>query len=180
MKSKITESQRDWIREHHNEYKSLKELLSVFNEMFCQDISYETFSSFTCKTLKIKRKSNSGHFKRGDKIRSLPVGTIKKSQVGTYIKVKEEIESGKKYSGYCKPCWVPLQEKIYQDHYKQEVPPGCFVCFLDGDKENFSPENLYPINRKISAYLSKNKLWKADAEQTKTAILLAQLVQAIK
>ena len=31
-----------------------------------------------------------------------------------------------------------------------------------------------------SAYLSKNKLWKADAEQTKTAILLAQLVQAIK
>lgn len=41
--------------------------------------------------------------------------------------------------------------------------------------ENFNPENLYPINRRIHAYMSRNRLWSKDAELTKTAILLANL-----
>lgn len=179
MKSKITELQREWIRKHYTEFRTIKEIHEAFNTEFDQDICFGTFSSFLSKTLKIRINKNKGKFRNGESARALPIGTIKKTRYGTYIKVKEDTRFGDvKRSGYSKPYWIPLQEKVYQEKYGP-IPAGCFICFLDGNRNNFAAENLHPINRKISAYLAKNKLWKKDDEQTKTAILLAELVQQI-
>lgn len=180
MKSKITELQREWICKHYTEFGTIKDIQESFNAKFDQDICFGTFSSFLSKTLGIRMNRNQGQFRKGGSPRSLPIGTIKKTRYGTYIKIKEDTRFGcVKRSGYSKPYWIPLQEKVYQENFGP-IPDGCFICFLDGDRNNFSKENIYPINRKISSYLAKNKLWKKDAEQTKTAILLAELVQKIK
>lgn len=175
MKSKITPEQREFIRKNIDKFDSVPHFTKRFNELFEQDIKYSTMASFISKTLKIKRNKNSGKFNSQTKPRSLPIGTIRKSAVGTYIKV---CESGVKLSGYQKPDWIPLQEKVYIDNFGP-VPDGCFICFLDCNNENFSPDNLYPVSRRISAYLSSNKMWNQNPDLTKTAIILANLITLI-
>ena len=74
---------------------------------------------------------------------------------------------------------MPLQKKIYQDAYG-EIEEGKMVCFLDGNAENFDIDNLYPIDRKISAVMSANQWWTKDREHTLTAIKWCELHYALK
>lgn len=173
MKSKITDEQRVYIKENLERFRTIREFREHFNEKFDLDIKQTTMESFIAKTLLIKRGKNEGRFKKGggNRHKSLPVGTIKKTQGRTVIKVQQ---SGERIKSYDRPDWMPMQEYVYQCS-KGEVPEGCYICFLDGNNENFDPENLYPINRRIHAYMSRNRLWSKDAELTKTAILLANL-----
>lgn len=82
--------------------------------------------------------------------------------------------SGERIKSYSRPDWITMQEYVYVQS-RGEVPKGKYICFLDGNIENFDIENLYPIDRKVSAYMSRNRLWSANPELTKTAILLAEL-----
>jgi hypothetical protein len=72
-----------------------------------------------------------------------------------------------------------LQKKIYQDAHG-EIAPGKMVCFLDGNPHNFDLDNLYPIDRKISAVMSNNRWWTDSKEHTLTAIKWCELYYAIK
>ena len=54
------------------------------------------------------------------------------------------------------------------------------VCFLDGDNNNFDLNNLYPINRKISAIMSKNKWWTHSRNHTLAAIKWCELFYVLK
>lgn len=173
MKSKITAEQREYIKDNLAKFRTIREFREHFNKKFNQEIKQSTMESFITKTLLIKRGKNEGKFKKGggNRHKSLPVGTIQKTQGRTVIKVQQ---SGERITSYTRPDWIPMQEYVYQ-RSKGKVPEGCYICFLDGNPENFNPENLYPINRKIHAYMSRNRLWSTDAELTKTAILLANL-----
>lgn len=173
MKSKITAEQRVYIKENLERFRTIREFREHFNKKFNQEIKQSTMESFITKTLLIKRGKNEGKFKKGggNIYKALPIGTIRKTQGQSYIKVQQ---SGERIKSYDRPDWMPMQEYVYQCS-KGEVPEGCYICFLDGNNENFDPENLYPINRRIHAYMSRNRLWSKDAELTKTAILLANL-----
>ena len=173
MKSKITDEQREYIKENLERFRTIREFREHFNKKFNQEIKQSTMESFITKTLLIKRGKNEGKFKKGggNIYKALPVGTIRKTQGQSYIKVQQ---SGERIKSYSRPDWVPMQEYVYK-RSKGEIPKDSYICFLDGDHENFDPENLYPMNRKVSAYMSRNKLWSEDANLTKTAILLAEL-----
>ena len=173
MKSKITDEQREYIKDNLAKFRTIREFREHFNKKFNQEIKQSTMESFITKTLLIKRGKNEGKFKKGggNRYKSLPVGTIRKTQGRTFIKVQQ---SGERIKSYDRPDWIPMQEYVYQCS-KGRVPAGCYICFLDGNTENFNPENLYPINRRIHAYMSRNRLWSENPELTKTAILLAEL-----
>ena len=83
------------------------------------------------------------------------------------------------FSGYKEPDWLPLQKKIYQDAFGT-VPKGRMVIFLDCDKTNFSLDNLYCIDRKISAQLAKNHWFSTDRNITLAAIKYCELRQVLK
>lgn len=173
MKSKITDDQREYIKENLAKFRTIREFREHFNEKFNQDIRQSSMESFIAKTLLIKRGKNEGKFKKGggNRYKSLPVGTIRKTQGRTVIKVQQ---SGERIKSYSRPDWITMQEYVYVQS-RGEVPKGKYICFLDGNIENFDIENLYPIDRKVSAYMSRNRLWSANPELTKTAILLAEL-----
>lgn len=173
MKSKITAEQRVYIKENLERFRTIREFREHFNKKFNQEIKQSTMESFITKTLKIRRGVNEGKFKKGEgcKRRALPVGTTRKSQGRTVIKVQQ---SGDRIKSYSRPDWITMQEYVYVQS-RGEVPEGKYICFLDGNIENFDIENLYPIDRKVSAYMSRNRLWSANPELTKTAILLAEL-----
>ena len=170
-----TEEEKEWLREHQDTMKR-DALTTAFNERFGTSVKQTSISDICTKRLGLHRTSNEGCY--GKKVKEqLPIGTIRKSQVGTYIKVMDSQASHS--SGYKEPWWMPLQKKIYQDVHG-EIEKGKMVCFLDGNTENFDIENLYPIDRRISAVMSSNQWWTKDREHTLTAIKWCELNCALK
>ena len=171
-----TAEQEEWLRKHYHSVSSYKMLVDLFNEHFKVSRTREQIREKCNKNLCLKGMPNPTIYGRKDK-EQLPVGTIRKSQVGTYIKVLDSQNVNS--TGYQEPYWLPLQKKIYQDKYG-EIPKGQMVCFLDGNPTNFDIDNLYCIDRKISAIMSKNRWWSKSREHTLTAIKWCELYYALE
>ena len=172
---RYTETEIEWVREKQDTMTRAK-LAEAFNEKFGASVTRYSISDLCTKQLGLHRTSNDGCYGKKEK-EELPIGTIRKSQTGTYIKVADCKNAH--ISGYQKPYWLPLQEKIYQDVHG-EIEKGKMVCFLDGNTENFDIDNLYCIDRKISCVMSANQWWTKDREHTLTAIKWCELHYALK
>lgn len=179
MKTKrhFTQEQDTWLRKNYACFSSYRDMTEKFNELFQETSSMERVREHCNKVLHLKGKPSITRYgcKRKEQ---LPIGTIRVSQTATFIKVKE-VPEHTNITGYMRPYWIPLQEKIYSDKFGP-VPEGNMVCFLDNDRTNFNIDNLYMIDRKISAVMSSNQWWSTDPEITKTAILWCKLHYAIK
>ena len=114
-------------------------------------------------------KANVTSFKKGQKSHNYkPVGSERIVKDG-YCEVKVS-DTGRR--------WRPKHVLIYEKHHGK-VPKGSAVIFLDGDKRNFDIDNLYLVTRSQLAMLNKNSLIQKDAELTKTAINVVDLMKKI-
>ena len=172
----FTAEQEEWLRGHYHSVSTYQELTELFNQQFCESRKRSQIAEKCTKRLHLKGIPNSTTYGKKPK-EQLPIGSIRKSQTGTYIKVMENQNSH--ISGYAEPYWLPLQKKIYQDAHG-EIAPGKMVCFLDGNSENFDLDNLYCIDRKISAIMSSNRWWTSNREHTLTAIKWCELYHVMK
>lgn len=172
----FTKEQERWLRENYFSSQSYAALVEKFNDTFGTKRSADMLKDKCTKRLRLKGMPNPTQYGRKQK-EQLPLGTIRRSQTGTYIKVR--IASNADMSGYQEPYWTPLQKKIYQDAHG-DIQPNQMVCFLNRDPEDFSVENLYPIDRKIAVIMSKNKWWSDDPELTLAAIKWCELFYTIK
>lgn len=157
---------------------SYADLTRRLNEKFGTERKMECVREKCTNGLHLRIGKNTGRFTERSQQRALPVGTIRRSQTGTYIKV-QEVPPGTYSSGYRKPWWVPLQEKIWTDEHGA-IPEGHMICFLDNNPQNFSPNNLYPITRAASVRMAQNKWWSSDPRITKTGIMYCNLLIALK
>lgn len=173
---RFTKEEDIFLTENINKYNSYRELTVAFNTQFKCSRNWQGISDRCSKQLKLHREENIGlSYGRIQK----PVGTICKDSRG-YLFIKMAMnEKGTKAGLYMKePYWIPLQKKIYQDNFGN-IPNGYMIVFLDGDKENFDLNNLYPINRKILAVMSKNRWWTSNKDNTLAAIKYCELYYAI-
>ena len=175
-KQYFTVEQEEWLRNHYFIVSSYKELTEHFNKVFGTERKQSQISEKCTKSLRLKGMPNPTCYGKKEK-EQLPIGSIRKSQTGTYIKVLDCINAH--ITGYAEPYWLPLQKKIYQDVHG-EIEPGKMVCFLDGNTDNFDIDNLYCIDRKISAVMSSNHWWTDNREHTLTAIKWCELYYAMK
>ena len=114
-------------------------------------------------------KANVTSFKKGQKPHNYkPLGSERITKDG-YCEVKVS-DTGRR--------WRPKHVLIYEKHHGK-VPKGSAVIFLDGDKRNFDIDNLYLVTRSQLAMLNKNSLIQKDAELTKTAINVVDLMKKI-
>ncbi len=173
----FTPEQEAWLRNNYHAAGSYNELAALFNQEFAVVRSKASIREKCTKRMGLKGMPNPTAYGVKEK-EQLPIGTIRKSQTGTYIKVLN-VPSGTNFSGYKEPYWLPLQKKVYQDAYG-EIAPGKMVCFLDGNSSNFDLDNLYCIDRKISVVMSSNKWWSDSRDLTLTAIKWCELFYAIK
>ena len=172
-----TPEQEQWLIDNYYLANSYDELTELFNKRFCINRNKDSLRDKCSKRLGLKGMPNLTVY-GAKKKEQLPIGTIRKSQTATYIKVLE-VPNKAYFSGYVEPCWMPLQKKIYIDAYG-DISKGQMVCFLDGNPENFELDNLYCIDRRISAIMSKNKWWTSSKEHTLTAIKWCELHYALK
>lgn len=175
---RYTPEEEAFLRAHIGVCDSYADLTRRLNETFGTDRKMERVREKCTKRLHIRTGKNAGQFAKHGQPRALPVGTVRKSQTGTYIKV-QEVPIDAHISGYARPYWIPLQEKVWTDKHGA-VPAGHMICFLDGNTQNFAPENLYPITRAASVRMAQNKWWSSDARITKTGILYCNLLIVLR
>lgn len=171
-----SEEERSFLRENHDSCSGFSELTDRFNKQFGTDMKAMTIRDYCHKQLKIKGMKNSGQYKIGSKSRDLPIGTIRKSQTATYIKVGNEDTN---LSGYKPPNWIPLQQYLWEKKYGP-IPEGHFVIFLDGNAENFDLRNLAVINRRISVRMAQNHFYTEHTEITRAGLMCVELKEKLK
>ncbi len=102
-----------------------------------------------------------------------PIGTEKRLWDGyTWVKVNN-IPNAKKSVN-----WKQKHRLVYEQHYGA-VPKNHIVIFLDGDKENFNPENLVAITRGELAILNRCGLVFKYPDLTRAGISVAKLLSKI-
>ena len=174
---KFTDEQVDWIRNNYDYPETYDQLTERFNLYFGTNRSRDSIREKCNKNLGLKGKFSNTRYGEKPKEQA-PVGSIRKSQNATYIKVLE-VPPKTYFSGYKEPYWLPLQKKIYQDAYG-EIGPGKMICFLDNNTENFELDNLYCIDRKIAMIMATNRWWTESKEHTLAAIKWCELHYALK
>lgn len=173
-----TEEQEKWLIDNYSYYSSYEELTSAFNRTFRRTKPVSSVREKCTKQLNLTGMNNIGRYQSGHIQEQCPIGTIRKCSNGySYIKVMDNQQSY--ISGYSEPYWLPVQKKVWQDHYG-EVPKGKMIIFLDGNRDNLDIENLYCIDRRISAIMAKNNWYTTSREHTLTAIKWCELYYAMK
>jgi hypothetical protein len=175
-RARFTPEQEEWLREHYYSATSYDDLTEQFNDKFNTNRKKDAVREKCVKRLGLKGMANPTVYGVKSK-EQLAIGSIRKSQTGTYIKVGDAANSY--MSGYREPYWLPLQKKIYQDAHG-EIEPHQMICFLDGNRDNFDLDNLYCIDRRISALMAANKWWTDSREHTLTAIKWCELYVTLK
>ena len=169
-----TQEQKNFLRENISKFGSYEELANAASAFFGFPRSRQAIQS-KCKEMGLKIGKNRGCFFKGSRTRAVPIGTVRKAQNGTYVKISDV---GTGVTGYSYPDWVPLQKYIYEKAFGK-LKDGEQVIFLDGNKNNYDLENLYPVDMKVKAYLARNRLYSHDPKITKSAIFLAKLILTI-
>lgn len=177
QKHRYTQKEIDFIFKHLRNYESYSEFCDAFNAKFGTNVSRSSMSDLCCKRIKYPIGKNKTQYADGRRDKALPIGTIRKTKNGcTYIKVSNTMSY---FSGYKEPDWIPLQKKVWMDNYGP-VPEGKMICFLDCNRENLDIDNLYCIDRRVSARLAQNGWWSTNPDITLAGIKYAELKEALK
>jgi len=96
-----------------------------------------------------------------------------KSDGYTYVKIASDPHGGGKN-------WIPKQRLVYEQFHNVRLGPEFLVIFLNGNKLDFSKENLYAMPRRYVPFMTKNNWWSNDPQLTLTAIRWCELFYAIK
>lgn len=173
----------DWLVRHFNDYDlDFVSMANDFNAIFNTNYSNVRIAKHCERGLKIhepRKKcgnkeiksagenqfTNKGQFQTGKtNNRGLPVGTIRYNSDGRpFIKVLENDGrsgklSGRKGHNYKEPWWMPLQKKIWVDHYG-EVPDGYVVISLNGNPNDTDIKNIGIIDKRGTAVMAKKGWW---------------------
>ncbi|MBC1922973.1 HNH endonuclease signature motif containing protein [Listeria grayi] len=111
---------------------------------------------------------NSGSFKKGNIPKNhLEIGSeVLRSDGYIAVKVKE-------------PNVWKLKHRLIWERKYGEIPPGQVLLFLDGNKQHVTLDNLALVDKKLMATLNRNQLLRSNKEETKVAIRIAEIYQAI-
>lgn len=116
-------------------------------------------------------------FKKGDLPSTMkPIGYIREGADG-YIYIKISNVSRKKTGA---PSWQTYQRYIWETHYQKKLSKNMIIIFLDGNKRNFSINNLAAVTREESLYINRHHLHFDNKDLSKTGMLIAKLAVKAK
>lgn len=148
---------KDFIFSHYKKI-STKKLTDMVNHKFGTEFTKQQIFDF-----KVRHKLRSSYTNKGvSPATCLPVGTERKHQGHTWIKVDEHEK------------WKEKGRYIWEKEHG-EIPEGYELIYLDGNLENYDLVNLDIVKKSESFYMNKKHLRSGNAELTQTGILIAKL-----
>lgn len=161
-----SETERQWLKENFPRLGGLK----------CVEPFYKTFHKRRSHRAFMAEAGRLGLLVDEDVVianrnypRRVPIGTIIDDGEG-YLKIK----TGKGSSG-----WERYHRYVYEKEHGK-IPKGHKIIFLDGDRRNYSIENMVAVPCSYLAYMNKLKLKSNEPEITKTSIAWCELYELLK
>lgn len=154
---------------------SYRALAEMFNAHFGTN---KTARSIRDECIKREmRNGRSGCFQKGNTPKNrFPVGNTppNKHPVGY-----ERVERDFVFVKVAEPdVWRQKHLAVWEQQ-NGPLPNNAIVIFADGNKRNFSPENLIQITKSQFSFLNSHKLLFKDEDRTRTAILLSQVATRV-
>lgn len=159
----------------HIEGMSYRALTEMFNAHFGTN---KTARSIRDECIKREmRNGRSGCFQKGNipKNRFLVGNTPPNKHPVGY----ERVEGGFVFVKVAEPDVWRLKHLAVWEQQNGPLPNSAIVIFADGNKRNFSPENLIQITRTQFSFLNGHKLLFKDEDRTRTAVLLSQVATRV-
>ena len=169
----FTPEEDKWLIENATREYTYSELAEMFSEKFNRPCTQYMLRSRAVRYLKIKsgrQGFNKGHVTHNAR----PIGYeyFNNCNGYTYVKVTNTGVKNKDYR--------PKHQLVYEK-YKGEIPKGHIVIFIDGDKANLNPDNLYALNRWVHRKMCADGYFREGGKDlTLTAIKTYELEYAIK
>lgn len=165
-----TQEEEHFLRVNRNKMP-MKELHRKFCERF-SEIKYYTLKA------KVQRMGllvdDVQKFNNVAERSRVPIGSEHRYGGYTMIKVDDKATGTKKDRRSYRENWKPKHVWVWEQH-NGKLPPKHQIIFLDGNHENFSPENLMAIPLQYVVMMNRNGWIKGNTELTKTAIKLCEL-----
>lgn len=123
-------------------------------------------------SLEMIERTRGTRFKNGQlPHNTVPIGAVKELKDGYLrLKIDDKLKPKRK-----KDNWKPLHHFMYE-FYHGAIPAGYDVMFLDGNKRNFSKDNLEIITKAERLYLNRHGFISSDPEITKSGLALSRMM----
>ncbi|USD30919.1 HNH endonuclease [Pseudoalteromonas sp. SCSIO 43201] len=171
FKFQLSNDQVSWLDSQYQTHTA-SALLNMFNVRYKLTLTLVQFKNVLAKhgiknsaklNKKVGYKVNKTAFKKGDPhCTAVPLGSERTENGYVLVKIKEP------------NVWQAKQRLVYEHHFgplkEYEV-----VRFKDGDKRNFSPENLFKTTRKGHGFLSKYQLLSQPQQIQDSLLILTQV-----
>lgn len=145
------------LRKEENSYSKIAKLMSIkFNQPYTKSQISSVMRRYIDKGINppVEGFRNYNY---------LPIGT-EKEITGGYINVK--VGNGE---------WE-LKHRIKYKEYNGSIPEGYVVIFANGNRKDFSKDNLIAISRNTLKIMNSHNLIKEDSEVTKTGTIIAEII----
>lgn len=166
-----TKEQDEWIFENVYKYDNYENLARDFNKIFGSNKKGRGIQSHAVRYLGIV--SGRQAFKKGIVPHNRREVGSERTLDNGYIYVK--IACGKDTN----KTWIAKQRVIYLQN-NGEIPKGHNIIFLDGNKTNFSPENLACISNRTQRILQSRAWYFNNSKLTEAAIKVVELENILK
>lgn len=165
---KFTPEEDEWLKEIMPKYP-YRDVVKMFVERFGKTLTKRQLHGHNYNVLKV----DSGHKGNKQYMMIEPIGYEYTNPRGyTYVKVSD---TGNQHRDF------KAKHQIEYEKCKGQLPEGYIVVFLDGDKNNFSVDNLYAISKRIHSRLCLAGIYeKHDRDLTLAAIKTWELHYAVK
>lgn len=167
-----TKAQDNWIIANVDKYDNYKAMAEDFNRIFGTDKKDRGLQSHAVRYLGIisgRQAFKKGHHTHNKK--DIGDEYVNSSNGYTYVKVSDDKDRNK--------AWQGKHRIVYMERHG-EIQDGHNVIFLDGDKTNFSHENLVSISDRTNRILQSRSWHFNNAKLTKAAIKTIELENAVK
>lgn len=173
----FSEDQIDFVRRYADAL-STRELAEAFTVRFGSPIG-QTMIRRLMERNGIKSRADSRNL-------PLPIGTERWSDYYhcVVIKVRNVSVSGVKdkreRDRLRNSQWMLKQNFVWEQEHQTPLPKDQVVVFLDGDRTNYAPENLYAERLNVIGTIEKMHMHSEDWQIYKTALIWGELYYAMK
>ena len=181
MRQKIwTDDRLNWLIKSKEVYNDRQDILDAFNNRYQTNIKLHNLRHIN-GLYKLGLPKSNKIITNGLKIGWVSLRGFTEKNIGeeiscgnaTYIKTSNK--SKERYGNY-----VLKQRYLYEIYHNVKLKTNDFIIFLNGDKKDFSKENLYKINRRINCEMSTRQLYTKNNFKTLGRIKCFEWKEKIK
>jgi hypothetical protein len=181
MKQKIwTEDRLNWLIKSKELYDDREDILDAFNKHYQTNINLHNLRHINNKYNLGLPKANR-IIANGLKIGWVSLRGYAEKNIGdeifngkaTFIKISNLTIN--RYDNY-----ILKQRYLYEIYHNIKLNNDDFIIFLNGDKNDFSKENLYKVSRYVCGMMSKNRFLTKNDFKTLSRIKYCEWNEKIK